>query len=178
MEKVLCKVSWYYGRFSQKHSLLWGCLMHWQRSSSPPGLYALEVNSGRQQHTQISKSTELLMKMKNVSFGLRKKLNGHLGQPNIRPILQVPLRRGFLHLQGTEPMTGPDPTLSSSRIFTFFKGLTFSPFPNQLFFFLTPKPSGSYFFVLVTSFLNSFCAFPVKVYVPSLISLRGQRKHT
>ena len=32
--------------------LLWGCLRHWKLFSSAPGLYTLEANSGREQHTQ------------------------------------------------------------------------------------------------------------------------------
>ena len=59
--------------------------MHWKMFSGTPGLYPLE---DRQQQEitnifKISKSIKLLVKKKNVSFILGKKLNGPFGQPNI-----------------------------------------------------------------------------------------------
>ena len=44
---------------------------------------------------KISKSIKLLVKMKNVSFILQKKLNGLFSQPNIYSLCYVKFMNGF-----------------------------------------------------------------------------------
>ena len=70
--------------FWPNNSLLWGCLMHWKMFSSTSGLYPLEANSrGRADILKISKSIELLMKMKNIPFILQKNQTDFLVNPII-----------------------------------------------------------------------------------------------
>ena len=64
--------------FWPNNSLLWVCLIHWKMFSSTPGLCPLEADM-----LKISKSIMLLVKMKNVSFILQKKLSELLGQPRM-----------------------------------------------------------------------------------------------
>ena len=55
--------------FWPNNSLLWGCLMHWKVVSSPPGLYPLDTNSGRQTtSSKHPKSIPLLVNMKICLF--------------------------------------------------------------------------------------------------------------
>ena len=72
--------------FWPNYSLLWGCLMHWKTFSSTPGLYPQEANSRRQLTYSKYTNQWLLVKMKNVSFILWKRLNRLFGQHGISKI--------------------------------------------------------------------------------------------
>ena len=68
--------------FWPSNSLLWGCLIYWNMFSSPPGLYPLEANCGREQ-TYLTYPNQYSYWWKwKMSFILRKKHNGLFGQPN------------------------------------------------------------------------------------------------
>ena len=90
--------------FRPNNSLLWGCLVHWQMFTSTPGLCPLEANTGREPTSSKYKSVKLLVKMKNVSFILRKKLKELFGQPSTLslPVCSVSGNRAF-HLHRSLP---------------------------------------------------------------------------